>query len=334
MNKRRTLAVAAAAVVMLLALYVLSSAFLPFSHGQERPVEIPKGATLSRIADSLSENSIVRDRTVFLVLARLSGRAERLQSGLYRFPATVSALDVLRILVAGSHQAITRVSIPEGFTIKRIAARLEKATGLSADRFIALSRDQRFIDSVGLGVRSLEGYLLPDTYDIRYDAHEEQVLGRMVTALLRHFERTHESRRRERGVSLHHVLTMASLVEGETRLPEERARVAGVYYNRLRRGMLLQADPTVQYIIPDGPRRLLYRDLAINSPYNTYLYPGLPPGPVNNPGRDAIRAALYPESHDFYYFVADGHGGHVFTRNYAEHSRAVERYRAMMRSRE
>jgi len=128
-------------------------------------------------------------------------------------------------------------------------------------------------------------------------------------------------------MNMHEILTMASIVEGETRVADERARVAGVYYNRLNIGMLLQADPTIQYIVSDSPRRILYRDLSINSPYNTYMYGGLPPGPVNNPGPAAIHAALYPESHEYYYFVADGEGRHTFTRNYEEHLRAVRRFR-------
>jgi UPF0755 protein len=180
-------------------------------------------------------------------------------------------------------------------------------------------------------VTYLEGYLLPDTRDFRYDATEAQVLERLVAEMLAVFTPEYRRRLDVINFSLHQLLTMASLVEGETRVAEERARVAGVYYNRLRRGMLLQADPTIQYIIPDAPRRLLYSDLAINSPYNTYMYRGLPPGPVNNPGREAIHAALHPEEHGYYYFVADGSGGHRFSRNYDEHLKAVAAYRKIQR---
>jgi UPF0755 protein len=328
--KRHSLVVLAA-VAVLAALYLYSASMLPYTIGATRPVDVPRGSTLGSIADSLAANDVVRDRYVFMIMARISSVAGKLQSGYYKFPERASAADILAILVMGSHQATVRVTVREGLTIQRIAALLEKELGFKKEDVIALSRDRDFIDSLGLNVRNLEGYLLPDTYDIRYDATAKQVLARMSNAMQRQFTSELLARMDERNLSMHQVLTMASLVEGETRLPEERARVAGVYYNRLKRGMLLQADPTVQYIIPDGPRRLLYSDLAINSPYNTYMYRGLPPGPVNNPGVGAIRAALWPEEHGFYYFVADGTGGHTFTRNYEEHLKAVAVYRKIQR---
>ncbi len=321
----------AAAIAVLGLLYVLSATVIPVANTAAKPVDIPKGSSLQSIADSLAENGVIRDRYIFLICARLAGKSTSLKSGLYRFPDHVSGLRVLTILAEGSHQAMIRLTIREGLTIKKIAVLLEESMGFSRDSVIALCKDRSFIDSLGLDVRQLEGYLLPDTYNIRYDATPGNVVERIAKAMLAQI--TDESRRRmdDMGFSLHQILTMASLVEGETRLAEERARVAGVYYNRLKRGMLLQADPTIQYIIPDGPRRLFYSDLAINSPYNTYMYRGLPPGPVNNPGIAAIRAALYPEKHGYYYFVADGAGGHTFSRNYSEHLRAVAHYRDIQR---
>lgn len=132
-------------------------------------------------------------------------------------------------------------------------------------------------------------------------------------------------------LTLNEVLTLASIVEGEAMLDEERAVIAGVYLNRLKKRMRLEADPTVQYAIPDGPRRLTYSDLRFNSPYNTYVHYGLPPGPINSPGRKSILAALYPQFHSFLYFVANGSGGHIFSRTYSEHQKAVQSYRKMRR---
>ncbi len=328
--KHRNLVILAA-IAALGVMYLISATVIPYSHGATSPVDIPRGSSLRVVADSLAANDVIRNRYVFMAMARITGNASSLQSGLYRFPARISAAGVLNILVDGSHQAIIRVTIPEGLTVRRIAAIFEKELGFPKETVIELARNRDFIDSLGLDTRQLDGYLLPDTYDIRYDATPAQVLARLVRAMLGQFGSEYTRRMDELGLSMHRVLTMASLVEGETRLAAERARVAGVYYNRLRRGMLLQADPTIQYIIPDGPRRLLYSDLAINSPYNTYMYRGLPPGPVNNPGIGAIRAALYPEKHGFYYFVADGTGGHTFTRNYDEHLKAVAVYRKLQR---
>jgi UPF0755 protein len=140
-----------------------------------------------------------------------------------------------------------------------------------------------------------------------------------------------QKRQEEVKLTLPQVLTLASIVEGEAHLDRERPIIAGVYLNRLKKRMRLEADPTVQYVIPDGPRRLLFSDLRYDSPYNTYLYYGLPPGPINSPGRKSILAVLYPEKHSFLYFVADGTGGHVFTKNYLEHQKAVKAYRQYRR---
>jgi UPF0755 protein len=142
------------------------------------------------------------------------------------------------------------------------------------------------------------------------------------------------NRAKELGYTPHQVLTMASIIDGETNKTEEMPVIAGVYYNRLRIGMRLQADPTVQYLIPGGWKRLIYDDLNIDSPYNTYKFAGLPPGPINNPGKEAIRAALYPQKHKYIFFVADGNGGHKFAESYTQHLRLVNEYREWLKSRE
>jgi UPF0755 protein len=324
---RRTLLAILAAIALLTCLgswYLVTS---PYSRLSADPVEIPRGTSLRGIADILTEADVVRNGLMFIAAAKITGKDARLQSGLYSFPANASSLDILTILSEGSHQAYRDVTIREGLTIRRIAKHLDSTCGFPADSVILLTKDPRFIASFSLDTPSLEGYLLPETYRIRHDMSLRAFLGLLVKDMQAVFTPEYRKRMKAMGRSLHEILTMASLVEGETRLDRERARVAGVYYNRLRIGMLLQADPTIQYIIPNGPRRLLYRDLSINSPYNTYRYAGLPPGPVNNPGKASIRAALYPESHEYYYFVADGTGGHRFSRTIDEHNRAVAAYR-------
>lgn len=308
--------------------YLVSS---PYSPETSDPVEIPRGTSLRGIARILSERDVVRHDLLFIAAAKLTGKDAQLQSGLYSFPPDASTLDVITILSVGSHQALRDITIREGLTIRSIAAHLDSSCAIPSDSILRLTRNPAFIASMGIDAVTLEGYLLPETYRVRFDIGARDLLTLLVQSMLDVFSAKDLRRMKESGRSMHDILTMASLVEGETRLDRERARVAGVYYNRLRRGMLLQADPTIQYIIPDGPRRLLYRDLSINSPYNTYRYPGLPPGPVNNPGKASIHAAIYPESHDFYYFVADGQGGHRFSRTIEEHNRAVAAYRRMRR---
>jgi UPF0755 protein len=187
--------------------------------------------------------------------------------------------------------------------------------------------DRDFIQSLGIEAASLEGYLLPDTYGFSWQQDEKEIVREQVGEFRQFFVDSLVARAAVLGWSVHQVITFASIVEGEALIDNERPIIAGVYLNRLQRGMRLEADPTIQYILDDGPRRLLYADLRRDSPYNTYRYAGLPPGPINNPGRKSILAALYPSRHDYLYFVANTRGGHWFARSYAEHQANVRRYR-------
>ena len=177
------------------------------------------------------------------------------------------------------------------------------------------------------GAFSLEGFLLPDTYEFYWQVDEKEIVRDMLAEFRKFFSDSLQQQARKMKMTIGQVLTMASIVEGETVLDRERPIIAGLYYNRLHRRMKLEADPTIQYIIPGGPRRLLYNDLKIDSPYNTYKNYGLPPGPINTPGRKSILAALYPTKHNYLYFVADGLGGHRFARTFDEHLRNVRAYR-------
>lgn len=299
---------------------------------QEPPFAVERGESLSGIAERLEDAGIIPYDIVFVVAAKVTDKARTLKSGVYRFPLRANTMQIIEILHEGSHQVEKWVSIPEGSSTKAIGAILQSKVGTDATKFYQLTRDKEFIRSLGLNVRSLEGYLLPETYRFLPDTPPEKA----VTVLHEHLMDIideHRGRLDSLPWSLHEILTMASIVEGEVQIDEERPIVAGVYYNRLRIGMLLQADPTIQYIIKDGPRRILYRDLKIDSPYNTYKYAGLPPGPINNPGKASILAALYPAKHSYLYFVADGKGGHVFTSNQRDHQRAVREYRRIQRQR-
>jgi UPF0755 protein len=301
------------------------------THRAERSVEVTirPGMSVAEIGRTLDSADVVPHWMLFAVAARLSPKGSRLQGGTYKFPREMSIAGVIDALEAGRYQVEIWVPVPEGAMLRSIAAAIEHRTGIPADSLLALAHDERFIRGLGGRTTSLEGYLRPDTYLIRRNDSPAKILTAMWLKRQREITAAHRMRMAAMHRSLHEILTMASIVEGETRKASERARVAGVYYNRLRIGMLLQADPTIQYIIDDGPRRLFYRDLRIESPYNTYRHRGLPPGPINNPGLAAIEAALYPEKHAYLYFVADGSGGHSFSRNAAEHQRAVNAYRRL-----
>jgi UPF0755 protein len=319
----------AAGAAILIGLGLMTAGLVGGRHTNKRnvEVEITPGMSITEIGRRLDSADVVVHWAVFAMTARLSGKGGRLQCGVYKFPERISVYDVVSSIASGRYQVEFRATIPEGSTVRVIAAILRGKMGIDTGIVCGLARDRRFIRTLGLTTSSLEGYLYPDTYQFRQTDTPEKILTAMARRLQRAVTPALASRMKSTKRTLHEVLTMASLVEGETRIAEERARVAGVYYNRLKKGMPLQADPTIQYIIPDGPRRLYYKDLDMESPYNTYLHSGLPPGPVNNPGLEAIQAALFPESHQYLYFVADGTGGHRFSRNAAEHRMAVAEYR-------
>jgi UPF0755 protein len=296
--------------------------------GPATEVRIPQGASVPQIAELLRARGLVRDPLAFRMLARWRGVEGRLQAGEYRFAPDEGAQRILSRLAAGD---VIRhsVTIPEGYTVAQIADTLAARGLVDRDRFLRLTQQAgRFwIPQMrGNATTSLEGYLFPDTYLIPRGLTEERVIRIMVDRF-----------RAATGALLggplpmkltpHEVVTVASMVEREARVDGERARIAGVIYNRLRIGMRLEVDATVLYALGEHREVVLYRDLEVDSPYNTYRYHGLPPGPIASPGIASILAALRPESHDFLYYVARSDGSHVFSRTLAEHNRAVRAIR-------
>ncbi len=307
---------------------------LPHHRSRTGPVHIPRGASILEIAAILEEEDVVPSRVPFLVFAVVRGHVRDMKLGTYDFPQNLTPWETVHILVSGEHQLERWVTIPEGWTSRRIAARLQNALGIDSARFLRMIRDPALLRALGVQSSSLEGYLYPDSYLFILTDSLRTIIRHMHSSFRTALPSDYAQRLTVLRRTLHEVVTIASLVEGETRLASERARVAGVYYNRLARGMRLEADPTIQYIIPDGPRRLYLKDLRIPSPYNTYLRKGLPPGPINNPGREALYAAFHPESHEYLYFVATGTGGHTFSHTYEDHMKAVRAYRRTMQNRE
>ncbi len=286
-------------------------------------VEIPAGGGLGTVRHRLAAAGVLPDDRRFDLLAVLMGVSGRLRSGEYLLPAGVTPYGVIGILVRG-RQVLRRVTIPEGLTVAEIAGRLA-AAGVVADRhrFLALCRDAALCRRLGIPAGTLEGYLFPDTYS--FARHTDP--RRVIEVMVRRGEEVWQelTAGQEPDMGRHAVLTLASIVEKETSLPEERPLVAGVFLERLRRGMRLQADPTVIYGVGAFGRPLTRRDLAAATPYNTYRHTGLPPGPIANPGRAAIASVLRPQQ-GYLYFVSRNDGSHVFSRTLREHNRAVQRY--------
>jgi UPF0755 protein len=305
-----------------------------FADGEEKVLYVWKGQTFASVVDSLEVRGIIRSRRWFIFVARLHGGTTRVQVGKYRFHSGVSNYRILESLTKGKDVEHISVTLPEGLTSREQARILAHTLGIDSSQFVSLVHDEAFVRSLGIDSRSLEGYLFPETYSFPWQTEERDIVTRLVGQFKTVYTDSLQARARELGWTTNQALTLASIVEGEAGLPEERPVISGVYHNRLRRGMRLQADPTIRFTIEGGPRRILYSDLEVDHPYNTYRNKGLPPGPINNPGRASISAALFPAQHGYLFFVADGKGGHSFSATYAEHQRYVRRYRREIRMRD
>jgi UPF0755 protein len=288
-------------------------------------VEIFPGLNVRQIARQLEREGIIRDASKFVMASRILRAADRLQAGVYEFGPQYSELEVLLALKHG-HVAGRTVTIPEGYRATQIAALLDGVLDIPAAAFMDLVYDPALASSLGVSAPSLEGYLHPETYRIRLDATPREVIVMMVDETMRLFDSRKAARAETLGMSVNETLTLASIIEKEAMLDAERDRISAVYHNRLDHGWRLEADPTVRYAIGKFHRRLYYKDLEVDSPYNTYRRATLPPGPICSPGSASIEAALYPASasRDFF-FVANGDGTHTFSETFAEHVKARQR---------
>jgi UPF0755 protein len=304
-----------------------------FPGGGERVVFVSRGETFGAVADSLELKGIIRSRSLFMLVARILGGSGRVQVGKYAFRSGISNEELFVVLRSGKGNQLIHVTVPEGVRVRTQARIFARALGIDSARYARLAFDPAYARSLGVDEPSLEGYLLPDTYDFFWEQDEREIVRRQVDAFQRFFTDSLRARCGDFAWTVHQAVTFASIVEGEAVLDEERAIISGVYHNRIRKGMRLEADPTIQYVLEDGPRRLTYADLKSDTPYNTYLHAGLPPGPVNNPGKASLIAALYPRGNGYLFFVANGRGGHWFSRTYDEHLHYVGIYKRGRRAR-
>jgi UPF0755 protein len=292
-------------------------------------IEVKKGQTLSQISDTLYNRNIIPSKINMKISALIYGAERKLKAGRYNIPNGLSYLQLVELLIDGPPDAEILVTIGEGIWQNDLAKLLKEQLNVDSARVMELSRSRSFLNALGIDADNLEGYLLPETYYFYSQSDAEEILSKLSAQMNNIFEDPKViDRMKELKMNKHQVLTLASIIDGESNLFSEFKTISGVYHNRLRKGMLLQADPTVQYLIRDRRKNKIYfKDLEIDSKFNTYKYPGLPPAPINNPGKDAIIAALYPESHKYYYFVANGQGGHFFSANISDHNRNVRKYR-------
>jgi len=290
---------------------------------------IEKGMSLNTVTNLLYEKDIIHNKSFFKYRVYFLGLSNKIPVGTFVVEGKVSSRNIINTIFKDGPIRL-KLTIPEGSSSEQIFLNANILFDASDD-YNVLFKDLTFMKEFNIQASSLEGYLFPDTYYFFEGTSDRKVLVTMIDEFWKNFNKTFIERTNELGFTVHEVVTLASIIEGEALLNKERAIISSVYHNRLKKRMKLQADPTIQYLIPGNPKALSIRDLRRVSPYNTYLNYGLPPGPINNPGLESIRAALYPASTDYLYFVAQGDGSHVFTTNQQDHLKAKKLYKQYKR---
>jgi peptidoglycan lytic transglycosylase G len=284
-------------------------------------VTVTQDMSFSQLTDSLAHHGIIESPAFFKICARIHGIDKRLWVGRYDFSGEVSVRSVLNVLGSGD-VAMISVTIPEGLRVEQAVEILARTLEFDSALVVRQAFDTSFCRK-RYDLPNLEGYLFPETYRFPVGVSWLDVLDKLVADTRRVVKSELDGLSSgEDRLSNSDIVTLASIIEAEARLQEEQRLISGVYHNRLRRGMLMQADPTVRYGLRVFSRKLYFKDLDKDTPYNTYMYKGLPPGPINSPGKSALVAAIKPIGTSYLYFVADGNGGHVFSETLAEHNKA------------
>lgn len=322
--------VAVVVVGILLAFYSLVLFWPQGNPYDSVKVTIPKGASLKEVSASLQDKNVIRNERSFLLAVKTLGYEKDIPAGRFKLVKASTNFDIIDQLVNGIH-VNKRVTILEGWTITVIAKELEEKLGMDPQAFEDACQNKLLLWKWGIEGESVEGYLFPDTYRFSEDETPQEIIGRMIEEYKKNVTDDLRQEMVDKRITETEVLILASIIEGEAIHDQERSIISGVYHNRLRMGMRLQADPTIQYIVEGAPRRLLNKDLKIESPYNTYLHYGLPPGPINNPGIESIRAALNPAETDYLYFVAKGDGYHTFSKTKEAHNKAKRQFQKVRR---
>jgi len=321
--RRKPISILIAAALAVVVLWTAFITLAPAGPSGKVMVMIPTGSSASRVAEILAEKDVVRSAFGFKLLAALTGKSSSLKPGAYELDPGAGPGAALDKIIKGEVSAHW-ITIPEGFTIRQIGERLEAAGVGKAQRFftIATYRGDSFRNSFP-HPSDLEGYLFPDTYLLPIGSTEEAAIKMMLDNFAGKVAEPLADDVARSGMSLGQCVILASLVEREAQIPKDRPLVSAVIHNRLRKNMRLEVDATVLYALGRHKNRVLNRDLQVDSPYNTYRNPGLPPGPIANPGLESIRAALHPAQRDYLYYVARSDGSHIFSRTFEQHQQAI-----------
>lgn len=292
-------------------------------------INIPKGASTGLAAKLLQEKKLIHSSAVFKLYFRINKFDGKLKPGDYSLKRNMSVPEIAKKLVAGSVISYS-FTIPEGFNTKQIADSLEKKGFINRQKFMQLVATEDFgydfLQDLPQNERRLEGYLFPDTYHITQDTDEKAILQMMLDRFNQEISADYSKKAEALGLSLHEAITLASIIEREAVKDSERVKVSAVFHNRLRIGMKLESCATIQYALGEQKTRLLYSDLRIESPYNTYKYSGLPPGPIASPGSPSLKASVNPENVDYLFFVVSENGEHSFSETLAQHNKAKAKY--------
>jgi UPF0755 protein len=294
-------------------------------------VIVPKGASFASAADSLNRAGLVGYPLLFRIYARVKSEDRNIKPGTYLLKRGTPWPDILDAL-NGGHGLVNTITIPEGFSLQQIVPLLAQTLKVPLDSVRAAVRDSTTRARLDIPTPTLEGYLFPDTYAFPDGTSARQAVGEMVKRFEREWKPEWNAQLATMALNRNDIIALASIIETEAKRPEERPVISAVYHNRLRKGMRLQADPTVQYALGKHSARIFYKDLEVESPYNTYRHAGLPPGPIASPGAASIVAALFPANVSYLYFVADSDGHHEFRTTLAEHDNAKREIRGLSAS--
>lgn len=326
---RRIFAVTVVVLLVILAAAFAGGAWLLFDDDRlpvtSTQVDIAPGSTAASIARQLQAQGVIENAAALMAYLHLYGGGDRIQSAQYEFAPHLTIERVAKTLAAGGHPPSIWITIPEGFTAAQIAARLQ-AAGLAPSSAFEAAAHSRFLVLGGVATRGLEGYLFPDTYEIPRGDDARQIAGIMTAQFERELPPDATALARSLGVTLPGAVTIASMIEHEAKIDRERPLIASVIYNRLRLGMALEIDATIEYALPHHKTALSFADLALDSPYNTYKHAGLPPTPIGNPGRASLLAALHPARTPYLYYVYKGGGQHAFSTTLEEQQANERRF--------
>jgi len=319
-------------IIPFLANHWWSESLKPVSENEQtREFVIEQGMNAKDVATSLEKNHLIRNAKAFEFLCKLENADTKLMAGVYNLTPSMSSREILNVLLKGPVPDVVKVTIPEGYTLEEIFDLLVvNGLGTKEEFYQAMysfnADDYDFLNEVPMTEKRLEGFLFPDTYFFAKDSEPREILAKFLDRFEKELTKETIARLKELNTSIYTWVTKASIVEREAAKAEERPIIAGVFENRLNNGMLLESCATVQYILNERKPVLSYEDIAIDSPYNTYKYPGLPPGPIANPGHASLNAVLYPAQTEYLFFVAKNDGSHAFAITFEEHLQNVRKY--------